>query len=291
MAPRRARKKRMPLSRIGLWCFVALTALFFLLPLYVMIVTSLKDLDEIRSGSIFALPSAPSFFAWSEAWLHACTGLTCEGLRGGFINSLKIAVPSVSISVLLGAITGYALAFWKPRGAEIMFGLLMIGAFIPYQLFVYPLAFSFSKAGLGGTLAGVIIVHVIFGLPIMTLVFRNYYSGLPQELLKAARVDGAGFWRALFSIILPMSTPIIVVAVILQTTGIWNDYIFGLIFAGQDNQPMTVQLNALVNTRFGERPYNVHMAATVLTAAVPLAVYFLSGRWFVRGIAAGAVKG
>ncbi|WP_138466734.1 carbohydrate ABC transporter permease [Poseidonocella sp. HB161398] len=279
------------IGRAGLWLFVALTGVFFLLPLYVMLVTSLKTMPEVRDSSIFALPKALTFAPWAEAWLHACSGRVCEGLRTGFWNSVVITVPSVVLSVAIGAVNGYALALWRARYAEAMFAIMLVGAFIPYQLFIYPLALSFASAGLSNSLAGVVIVHVIFGMPVTTLIFRNYYSGIPADLMNAARVDGAGFWRILGSVILPMSTPIIVVAVILQATGIWNDYLFGLIFAGRDHQPMTVQLIGLVNTRMGERPYNVHMAATLLTALVPLAIYLLSGRWFVRGIAAGAVKG
>jgi glucose/mannose transport system permease protein len=278
-------------GRLGLWVFLFVAALFFIAPLYVMVVTSLKTMPEIREGTIFALPKLVTFAPWVEAWSTACTGLRCEGLSSGFWNSVKILIPSVILSVLFGAINGYALSFWRAKGAEALFALMMIGAFIPYQLFIYPLSLSFAVVGIGNSLAAVVLIHVIFGLPITTLIFRNYYSGLPGELIKAARVDGAGFWRIFVSILLPMSGPIMVVAVILQATGIWNDYLFSLIFAGQGNQPMTVQLTALVNTRLGERPYNVHMAATLLTALVPLAIYFLSGRWFVRGIAAGAVKG
>ncbi|EJJ31499.1 carbohydrate ABC transporter permease [Rhizobium sp. CF142] len=285
------RRDQQRVGRIGLWLFILVSVLFFVVPLYVMIVTSLKTMPEIREGGIFALPRNLTFDPWVEAWSTACTGLRCSGLSGGFWNSVKILVPSVAISVLFGAVNGYALSFWRARGGEVLFALLMVGAFIPYQLFIYPLSLSFAAAGIGSSLTAVVLIHVIFGLPITTLVFRNYYSGLPIELIKAARIDGAGFWRIFVSILLPMSGPITVVALILQATGIWNDYLFGLIFAGQGNQPMTVQLTALVNTRLGERPYNVHMAATILTALVPLLIYLFSGRWFVRGIAAGAVKG
>jgi len=191
----------------------------------------------------------------------------------------------------VGAVTGYALSFWRPRGAGVLFAALMIVAFIPYQVFIYPLVRLFSLAGIGNSLLAIVTVHTIFGLPTMTLLFRNHFAALPIELFKAARVDGAGFWRIFAQIMLPMAVPIIVVAVILQVTGIWNDFILGLVFAGRSNLPMTVQLNNIVNTTQGERFYNVDMAATMLTALLPLAVYFLSGRWFVRGIAAGAVKG
>ena len=195
------------------------------------------------------------------------------------------------LSILAGALNGYALAFWRVRGADLLFAILLIGAFIPYQVFLYPLVRLFSVLGVYNSLAGIVIVHIVFGLPIMTLLFRNYYSSLPPELFNAARIDGGGFVTIFVRVILPMSTPILIVATILQVTGIWNDFILGLTFAGRDNLPMTVQLNNIVNSTQGERAYNVDMAATVLTGLVPLVVYFVSGRWFVRGIAAGAVKG
>ena len=202
-----------------------------------------------------------------------------------------ILVPSVVISILVGSLTGYALSLWRVRGAGILFGAMMVVAFIPYQLFIYPLVRVFAFTGLGQSLLTIVIIHTIFGLPTMTLLFRNYFASLPHELFKAARVDGAGFYQIYARIMMPMATPMIVVAVILQTTGIWNDFILGLVFAGRDNLPMTVQLNNIVNSTQGERAYNVDMAATLLTALLPLVVYFGSGRWFVRGIAAGAVKG
>jgi glucose/mannose transport system permease protein len=204
---------------------------------------------------------------------------------------VKITVPSVIISIVIASLNGYALSFWRYKGANFIFALLVFGAFVPYQVVVYPLIIAARDLKLYSTLAGIIIVHTIFGMPILTLLFRNFYAALPLELFKAARVDGAGFWRIFLYIMIPMSVPITVVAVILQVTGIWNDFLFGIIFAGRPNWPMTVQLNNIVNTTEGTRQYNVNMAATILTAAVPLAIYFISGRWFVRGIAAGAVKG
>ena len=286
-----SRPRRTSPARWGLYAFILITALYFLLPLYVMIVTSLKPMAEIRQGNLLALPAAPSLAAWVKAWTSACTGLTCEGIRIGFLNSLRILVPSVVISIAVGSLTGYALSLWRVRGANILFGAMMIVAFIPYQVFIYPLVRVFSFTGLGQSLATIVIIHTIFGLPTMTLLFRNYFTSLPVELFKAARIDGAGFYQIYARIMMPMATPMIVVAVILQTTGIWNDFILGLVFAGRDNLPMTVQLNNIVNSAQGERAYNVDMAATMLAALVPLVVYFVSGRWFVRGIAAGAVKG
>jgi glucose/mannose transport system permease protein len=289
--PEGRRPRRMSPGRLGLYAFLVIVALFFLAPLYVMVVTSLKSMAEIREGNMLALPHDASLAAWVKAWSSACTGLSCHGISVGFWNSVRILVPSVIASIAVGALTGYALSFWRPRGAALLFGALIAAAFIPYQVFLYPIVRIFALFALNNSLLGIVLVHTIFGLPTMTLIFRNHFAALPMELFKAARVDGAGFWRIFASIMLPMAVPIIVVAVILQVTGIWNDFILGLVFAGRENLPMTVQLNNVVNSTQGEREYNVDMAATLLTALLPLAVYFVSGRWFVRGIAAGAVKG
>tara|TARA_R110000764_G_scaffold110653_1_gene197228 strand:+ start:9836 stop:10693 length:858 start_codon:yes stop_codon:yes gene_type:complete len=279
------------LARTGVYAFLVTSAAFFLMPFYVMVVTSLKTMDEIRVTSIFALPDAPTLQAWVTAWQSACTGLNCNGLSVGFFNSVMIMVPATVFSILLGAVTGYALSFWRPKGTGLIFGILLVAAFIPYQVFIYPLVRMLSQVGLYNSLAGIVAIHVIFGMPIMVLLFRNYYAGLPRDLFSAARVDGGGFWVIFIRLILPLSPPILIVAVILQSTHIWNDFLFGLVFAGSDNQPMTVLLNNIVNSTQGEKAYNVNMAATILTAAVPLIIYLASGRWFVRGIAAGAVKG
>jgi glucose/mannose transport system permease protein len=290
-APYGRRPRRLTPQRIGLYAFLLITAAFFLTPLYVMLVTSLKTMPEIRAGNLLGLPSSLNMDAWVTAWFKACTGLSCNGIQVGFWNSVRILIPSLIVSIGVGAVTGYTLSFWRPRGGALLFGLLIAVAFVPYQVFIYPLVRIYSQVGLNNSLTGIVLVHTMFGLPTMTLLFRNHFAALPIELFKAARVDGAGFWRIFGEIMLPMAVPIIVVAMILQVTGIWNDFILGLVFAGRENLPMTVQLNNIVNTTTGERTYNVDMAATLLTALVPLAVYFISGRWFVRGIAAGAVKG
>ncbi len=289
--PQGRRPKRLRAARVGVYAFLVTAALFFLLPLWIMVVTSLKPMDEVRLGNILAWPTAPTLQPWITAWSSACTGLACNGISVGFWNSLRILVPSVILSIAAGAVNGYALSFWRVRGANLMFAVLLAGAFMPYQIFLYPLVRIFSLTGIYSSLACIVLVHVIFGLPVMTLLFRNYYASLPVELFKAARVDGGDFWTIFLRVMLPMSTPMLIVACILQVTGIWNDFIFGLTFAGRENLPMTVQLNNIVNSTQGERAYDVDMAATVLTALVPLLVYLLSGRWFVRGIAAGAVKG
>ncbi|WP_421851311.1 carbohydrate ABC transporter permease [Marinomonas sp.] len=278
-------------GRVGLYAFLFISAVFFTLPLYTMIVTSLKSMDEIRSGGIFNLPMDITFDAWKTAWSGACMGTQCNGVQEGFFNSIKITVPAVLISVVIGSVNGYALSLWNPKGGKLLFGILMAGGLIPMQIFLYPLVRLFAAGELYDTLFGAVLVHVIFGLPLVTLLFRSYFMSVPVELCKAARVDGAGFWRIFFEIMLPMAVPMVVVASILQFTGIWNDFLLGLVFAGHDNLPMTVQLNNIVNTTMGEKAYNVNMAATILTALVPLLVYFISGRWFVRGVTAGAVKG
>jgi len=278
-------------GRVGIYAFLAITALFFALPLFVMIITSLKTMDEIRTGSLLSLPHGLNFDAWVKAWGSACTGLNCNGVKVGFVNSVKILVPSTILSIALAAWTGYMLTFWRARGATVLFAVLMVGAFIPFQVFIYPLVRVLASVGLFGTLPGIILIHTVFGLPVLTLLFRNFFGSLPIDLFKASRVDGANIPQIFWHIMLPMATPMLVVAVILQVTGIWNDFILGTVFAGLQNLPMTVQLNNIVNSTQGVKEYNVNMAATMITALVPLVVYFFSGRWFVRGIAAGAVKG
>ncbi|MEO6014991.1 MAG: carbohydrate ABC transporter permease [Devosia sp.] len=270
---------------------LTLFALYFLTPLFVMIITSIKDLDTIRTGNIFVPPANPTFEPWVKAWDYACTGLYCEGIKVGFWNSVKITIPSVIVSIAVASVSGYALAMWPYRGANFFFTVLIIGSFIPYQVMLYPLVMLTASLKIFGTLWAVILIHTIFGMPILTLLFRNYFVSVPQELFKAARVDGAGFWRIYAQVLMPISLPIFVVALILQITGIWNDFLFGVIFAGTKNFPITVQLNNIVNSLQGTKEYNVDMAATILTGAVPLIVYFVSGKLFVRGIAAGAVKG
>lgn len=268
-----------------------IVAIYYALPLYVMVVTSLKGMPEIRLGNIFAPPVEVTFEPWVKAWAEACTGLNCNGLSQGFWNSVKILIPSAALSILIASINGYALANWKFKGSEVFFTILIFGAFVPYQVIIYPIVIILRELNLFGKLGGLVMVHVIFGMPILTLLFRNYFTSLPEELFKAARVDGAGFWGIYFRIMLPMSLPIFVVALILQVTGIWNDFLFGVIYTKPDNYPMTVQLNNIVNSVQGVKEYNVNMAATMLTGVVPLIIYFASGKLFVRGIAAGAVKG
>jgi len=284
-------KRRFTRRNIFLYGTLIVVSIYYLLPLYVMIVTSLKGMPEIRMGNIFAPPVEVTFEPWVKAWAEACTGINCDGLSRGFWNSVRILIPSVIVSMVVASVSGYAMSLWKFKGSEVFFTILMLGAFIPYQVMIYPIVILLRELGLMGSLAGLVVVHTIFGMPINTLLFRNYFAGLPEELFKAARVDGAGFWQIFFQIMLPMSLPIFVVSMILQVTGIWNDFLFGVIYTKPDIYPMTVQLNNIVNSVQGVKEYNVNMAATLLTGLVPLTVYFISGKLFVRGIAAGAVKG
>lgn len=289
----RGPKPRKTFSRRNIFLYgtLAFIAVYYAIPLYVMTVTSLKGMPEIRLGNIFSPPLEVTFAPWVKAWSQACTGLTCEGLSRGFWNSVQITIPSVIASIIVASINGYALANWRFKGANVFFTILIFGAFIPYQVMLYPLVIMLREIGIYGSLGGLIIVHTIFGMPILTLLFRNYFTSLPEELFKAARVDGAGFWGIYFRIMVPLSLPIFTVAVILQVTGIWNDFLFGIVYTGPENYPMTVQLNNIVNSTQGVQEYNVNMAATIITGLVPLTIYFISGKLFVRGIAAGAVKG
>lgn len=310
-------KSAMSPRNIMLYGTLIIVSIYYLLPLYVMIVTSLKDMAEIRMGNVFSPPVDITFQPWVKAWSEACTGVNCDGLSRGFWNSVRILVPSVILSMTIALISGYTLSKWKFKGSEVFFTILLVGAFIPYQVMLYPIVIGLREVGgfmtdiyqgtcglfitaegacrgrvqLFGSLSGLVIVHTIFGLPINVLLFRNYFASIPDELFKAARVDGAGFWGILVRIILPMSLPIIVVSGIIQVTGIWNDFLFGVVYTRAESYPMTVQLNNIVNSVQGVKEYNVNMAATLLTGLVPLVVYFFSGKLFVRGIAAGAVKG
>jgi glucose/mannose transport system permease protein len=284
-------KKLISTERVIVYSVLGICALFFLFPLYIMVITSLKDIDAIRNGNIFIPTMNPTFAAWGKAWNSACTGLYCEGIKVGFWNSVRITFPSTIVSIAIASITGYSLANWPFKFSEAFFTVLLVSSFIPYVVMLYPLVLITRWLGIYSTLPAVVLVHTIFGLPILTLLFRNYFASLPQELFKAARVDGAGYWRIFFQVFAPMSVPIFTVAVILQITGIWNDFLFGVIYAGPTNYPMTVQLNNIVNSVQGGKEYNVDMAATILTGIVPLFIYFVSGKYFVRGIAAGAVKG
>lgn len=278
-------------ARVVLYLLLGLFVLYYLIPLYVMLSTSFKSLDEIRSGNLLALPHDWQTAAWAKAWASACTGTTCEGLQPFFWNSFKMVVPAVLISTLLGAFNGYVFAHWRFRGSEALFTAMLVGCFIPFQVVILPMARVLGEFGLANTTLGLIFVHVVYGTAFTTLFFRNYYVGVPEELIKAARIDGAGFFLIFRKIVLPISGPIFVVCIIWQFTQIWNDFLFGVIFAGGQSQPVTVGLSNLVNTSTGVKEYNVDMAAAIIAALPTLFVYLVAGRYFVRGLTAGAVKG
>ncbi|WP_051244715.1 carbohydrate ABC transporter permease [Azohydromonas australica] len=290
-APATAKPRRLKLHRLVLWTALALFAAWFLAPLYVMLVTSLKDMEQIRTGHLLSLPTSPSLEAWSRAWSSACTGTDCNGLRPFFLNSVLLVVPAVLISTAIGALNGYVLSKWRFRGSELMFALMLFGVFMPMQVVLLPMSQVLGWLGLASSISGLVLVHVLAGLPSTTLFFRNYYVGLPDELVKAAMLDGASFWQIFRRIVLPLSTPILVVTLIWQFTQIWNDFLYGVVFSGADSKPITVGLNNLVNTSSSVKEYNVDMAAALIAALPTLLVYVIAGKYFVRGLTAGAVKG
>jgi len=274
-----------------LYVLLGIFAVYYLLPLFVMVTTSLKSLEEIRTGSLVALPREVTFDAWKTAWSGACTGIQCEGLRPYFWNSVLLAVPAVFISTLVGALNGYVVAQWRFKGANLIFSLMLFGCFIPFQVVLLPMARLLGMMGIAGTIPGLIFVHVIYGIGFTTLFFRNYYVTIPSELVKAAKVDGANFFRIFWSIFLPLSLPIIVVTVIWQFTQIWNDFLFGVSFSQAGTQPVTMALNNIVNSTTGVKEYNVDMAAAIIAALPTLFVYVVAGKYFIRGLTAGSVKG
>ena len=294
-------------TRVVIYGLLVFFAFVYLIPMVVMVMTSLKPLDEVTGGNMFALPQHLTFQPWIQAWGEARIGISdTTGIYGYFLNSIKMVVPAVLISSVLGALNGYVLTKWRFPGDKLVFGMMLFACFIPFQSVIIPMAvilgmlghfgnqlhdltgFSF---GLGNSTVNLVIVHVVYGLGFTTLFFRNYYEAFPTELVKAAMMDGASFFQIFRRVLLPNSTPIIIVTVIYQFTNIWNDFLFGSTFADGDQAPMTVALNNLVNTSTGIVEYNVNMAAAIIAAAPTLLVYIVGGRYFVRGLMAGAVKG
>ncbi|HEX4767438.1 MAG TPA: carbohydrate ABC transporter permease [Lichenihabitans sp.] len=294
-------------SRVVIYSLLAVFAVIYLTPLFVMLVTSFKTMPEIQDGNMLDLPRAPTLAPWARAWGEACVGLTCAGIKGYFWNSIKMVVPAVAISTALGALNGYVLTKWRFKGHTLVFGLMLFACFIPFQSVLLPMATILgnfgrfggslentigTSLGFGNATENLVFVHVVYGLGFTTLFFRNYYEAFPTELVRAAMVDGAGFFQIFRRILLPNSLPIIVVTVIYQFTNIWNDFLFASAYAGTgDAMPMTVALNNVVNTSTGVVEYNVNMAAAMIAALPTLLVYVVAGRYFVRGLMAGAVKG
>ena len=278
-------------ARALIYTLLLIFCVYFLLPLYVMVVNSLKPLEEIRQGQMLNLPQVWTIEPWLSAWSTAQIGVSPTGLKPYFLNSILMVVPAVALSTLLGALNGYVLTKWRFRGDNIVFGLMLLACFIPFQIVLIPSARILGELGLAGTVTGLVLIHAVYGLGFTTLFFRNYYEAFPTELVRAAQIDGASFFQIFRRILLPSSGPIIVVTVIWQFTNIWNDFLFGASFADFDSIPITVALNNLVNSSTGVKEYNVHFAGAVLAALPTLVVYIVSGRYFVRGLMAGAVKG
>jgi len=306
VAPSREPGRHSNVTRIVIYGLLLVFAIIYLAPLVVMVMTSLKPLEEVTGGNMFYLPQHWTLEPWIKAWGTACVGLTCAGLKGYVWNSVKMVVPAVLISSLLGALNGYVLTKWRFPGHKLVFGMMLFACFIPFQSVLIPMATILGKLGavgqslestigwslgFGNPTVNLVLVHVVYGLGFTTLFFRNYYETFPNELIRAAQMDGASFFQIFRRIILPNSTPIFIVTVIYQFTNIWNDFLFGSTFAAGDSAPMTVALYNIVNTSTGVIEYNVNMAAAIIAAAPTLFVYILAGRYFVRGLMAGAVKG
>src|SRR5882672_4973063 len=279
------------IGRIAIYAVLAALAVAFLLPVYVMVVNSFKPLDEIRTGNLMSLPLGWTIEPWLSAWSTAQIGVQPTGLRPFFINSFLLVIPAVVLSTLIGALNGYILTQFRFRGANLMFAAMLFSVFIPFQIVLIPMAKTLGFLGLAGTVKGLIFVNSVYGIGFTTLFFRNYYAAFPQELVRSARIDGADFFGVLFRILLPSSGPIIVVTVIWQFTNIWNEFLFGASFSDFSSFPITVALNNLVNSSTGVKEYNVHFAGAFIAAVPTLVVYLISGKYFVRGLMAGSVKG
>lgn len=289
--PDRIPGQRRSWARLAIYAGLLLAALFFALPAWFAIVNAFKPLKEMQAGNVLGLPAQWTVEPWIAAWSTACTGgPKCQGLARYFIDSLLVVVPATLISTLWGCFNGYVLAKWRFRGADMVLFLLMFGTFMPAALFVFPLSVIFARLGLSDSLVGLVVVHTIYSVPV-SLYFRNYFVGFPGELIKAARIDGAGLWMIFWRIVLPTAQPILVVVAIMQFTAIWNDFLFALVLAPSDQQLVTVGLNNLTNVQEDVPHHNVYMAAALICGLPTLLLYIVAGKYFVRGLTAGAVKG
>lgn len=286
----RTAARRHVVNRVVIYGVLSLFAIVYLLPLFVVVFNSFRDLPDIAQRGLIAFPRSFSFRAWGEAWSSFCINGTCEGMRRNFFNSLWMTVPATILSTLLGAMNGYVLSKWRFRGSEILFTCMLFGVFMPGQLALMPWAFILGKVGLANSTLGLILVHCIQGIAFTTLFCRNFFVGIPDDLIKAARIDGAGFWRIFFKIVLPLAPPILIVTVIWQFTGIWNEFLYGVVFTSGKAQPITAALLALSANQTSVHNYDVMSAGVLIGALPPLLVYFFGGKYFVRGLTAGAIK-
>ncbi len=277
-------------ARIGVYAVLALFALYYLLPLAVVVANSFRSLGDIARHGLLSVPASFSLAHRSGVWDTTSISGGCAGIAPFFWNSLLIAVPATLVSTMIGAVNGYVLSKWRFPGSEALFLLLTLGVFMPGQLVLLPWAITLGKLGLTNTIRGLILVHCVQGLSFTTLFCRNFYVNIPDELIRAARIDGAGFWRIFRRIVLPLSPPILIVTVIWQFTGVWNDFLFGVTFSSGAHQPITAALIGLATSGTSVHEYNVESAAVLIGALPPLLIYLLGGRYFVRGLTQGAVK-
>lgn len=283
--------RRLTPSRWGIYFALLMAVAFFALPAWFALINSFKPLEELQNGNVLGLPGAWIVTPWVEAWATACTGgPSCTGMSRYFLNSLLVVVPATAISTMWGCFNGYVLAKWRFKGSDSVLFLLMFGTFVPAGLFLLPLSVIFHRLGLSHSLFGLVVVHTIYSLP-TALFFRNYFVGFPGELIKAARIDGAGLLVIFYRIVLPTAKPILVVVSIMQFTAIWNDFLFALVLAPSDQQLVTVGLNNLTNVQEDVPHYNTYMAAALIAGLPTLFIYIVAGKYFVRGLISGAVKG
>jgi glucose/mannose transport system permease protein len=283
-----SRRPRVRPSRVLLYAALIALALLYLLPVYVVVVGSLKSATEIGTSSIWALPQNPTLSPWHVALTPPL--VNSGGIASGLANSFLMTIPAVIVSSLWGAVNGYALSAWRFRGADLLFTLILFGLFIPYQAVLIPLLRTLQLVHLYDSLIGLSLVHIIYGLPITTLIFRNFYAAIPNELLDAAKVDGGTFWSIFRRVMLPLSIPGFLVVGIWQFTSIWNEFLFAVtLTSSPGTQPVTVSLQNLAGSFAAA--YNVQMAGALITAVPTLVVFILLGRYFVRGLLAGSLKG
>jgi glucose/mannose transport system permease protein len=265
-------------------------AAFFLVPLVVVVLNSVRGAEDIAHNGVIGLPSEPIWSNFGRTWNSYCISQHCSGIQPYFWNSMRMTIPATIVSTLLGALNGYSLSLWRFRGDTVVFGIMTLGVFLPEQMRLVPWVIVLRDLGLFNTIGGLVLIHIVQGISFTTLFCRNYYVSIPADLLKAARIDGAGFFRIFWRIVLPLSPPILIVTVIWQFTGIWNEYLYGVTFSTGEHQPITAALIAL-SARLSDAPQYGEQSAAVLMAATPtLLVYLFGGRYFLRGLTAGAVK-
>jgi glucose/mannose transport system permease protein len=276
----RPSQRRRHVSRAVIYALLIAAALLFLLPVYMVVVTSFKSIDQVNITTMWQFPTSFTLDSFTDAF---------EKLAPNLLNSILLVVPATALSAILGSLNGYVLSKWTFPGANIIFPLMLFGMFIPYQAILIPMVQFLRSVGMYGGIPGLVLVHVVYGLPITTLIFRNYYAEIPRELIESGQIDGAGFFGIYRWIMLPISAPGFVVVLIWQFTQIWNEFLFAVTITGPGSQPITVALQNMAGSQIVE--WNLQMAGALLAALPTLIVYVLLGRYFIRGLLAGSVKG